>query len=416
MLLDLRRYEDALASYDQALALNPDYADAIANRGNALLALDRHQEALASYDKAVDIRPDHADAYSNRGNALLSLKRYDEALTSYSHAIVLRPDNAEAHLNEGVCRLMLGDFAKGWEHYEWRLEIKERKLSKRSFPHPRWDGEFVDGVLFAWSEQGLGDQVLYAGMVDALRQRAAQLVIEVEPRLVALFRRSFPGIEIIAEGEQPRGGRIDAQVPIGSIGRYFRTRWEDFPARERRYLVADAERARRLRERLTADGRLVVGLSWSSKARHYSEQKSARLQDFAPILALPGIRFVDLQYGDTLAERTAVKESMGVDVSRLEDVDNHHDIDGLAALIDACDVVVSVSNTTVHIAGALGKTVFLLLPYSQGSLWYWHIDRDDSPWYPSARLFRQPAIGDWNSVMQQAKAALETISNQARAK
>jgi ADP-heptose:LPS heptosyltransferase len=164
-----------------------------------------------------------------------------------------------------------------------------------------------------------------------------------------------------------------------------------------------------LRERFTADGRCIVGLSWASKAPYYSEQKSAHLRDFEPILKLPGIRFVDLQYGDTLAERTAAKESTGVEVCRVEDVDNHQDIDGLAALIAACDVVVTVSNTTVHLAGALGKTVFLLLPYSQGSLWYWHSDREDSPWYPSARLFRQPAIGDWGSVIRRVARELDRL-------
>ena len=165
-----------------------------------------------------------------------------------------------------------------------------------------------------------------------------------------------------------------------------------------------------LRERLSADGRFVLGLSWISKTPNYGEQKSARLRDFEPILKLPGIRFVDLQYGDTLEERTALKEAMGVEVSRLDDVDNYQDIDGLAALITACDAVVTVSNTTVHIAGALGTKVLLLLPYSQGSIWYWHIDRDDSPWYPPIQLFRQPAFDDWGSVMRQAAVALETMT------
>lgn len=198
---------------------------------------------------------------------------------------------------------------------------------------------------------------------------------------------------------------------MGSIGQYLRRRWEDFPARESGYLIADAARAKNLRERLTADGRVVVGLSWVSKAPRCGEQKSARLSDLEPILRLPGIRLVDLQYGDTLAEREAVRKTIEVEVSRLEDVDNYRDIDGLAALISACDVVVSVSNTTVHLAGALGKKLLLLLPYSQGSHWYWFVDRHDSPWYPSMQLIRQPAIGDWASVMRQAVAALDTMAD-----
>jgi len=356
----------------------------------------------------------HVEAFYNRANALMDLRRYEDALKDYGRVIALRPDNAEAHLNEAVCRLMLGDFAKGWEHYEWRWKTKERKPSKRSFPQPLWDGKFVDGVLFTWAEQGLGDQIFHAGMVEDLRRHAKHLVVDTKPRLVELFKRSFPGVEIIAQGEQPHGGRIDVQVPMGSIGQYLRRRWEDFPARKSGYLVADAARAQDLRRRLTGDGHLIVGLSWISKATYYSEQKSARLLDLEPILKLPRIRFVDLQYTDTLEERIAVKGSTGVEVYRLDDIDNREDIDGLAALITACDLVVTVSNTTAHLAGALGKKVFLLLPYSEGSLWYWHTDREDNPWYPSARLFRQTAIGDWSGVIQRVAKALDPVALQAR--
>ena len=407
VFMDMRRYEDALASYERALALNSSHAEAFNTRGDALLALERYEDALANFEKAIDIRPNFPDAFSNRGNAFLALRRYEEALASYGRAVELEPNYAKAHYNKSLCELMLGDFEKGWDHYEWRFE--ERKALRRSFPQPLWDGRFVDGVLFAWAEQGLGDQILYASMLDDLRQRATRLLVEVEPRLVELFRRSFPGIDFVAQSEPPNAGHIEAQVPAGSIGRYFRRRWEDFPARDTGYLIADAGHVKSLRERLTADRRYVVGLSWISKAAHYGEQKSARLGDFEPILTVPGSRFVDLQYGDTLEERMAVKESTGVEISRLEDVDNLRDIDGLAALVTACDAVVTVSNTTAHIAGALGKKVFLLLPYSQGSLWYWHVDREDSAWYPSVRLFRQPSIGDWGSAVQRVAKELERL-------
>jgi len=407
-LVDTRRYEEALASCDRALALNPDFSDALCNRGNALLALDRHEEALSSFDQAISAQPDHADAFSNRGNALRNLKRYDEALESYRHAIAINPDHPEAHLNEAVCRLSLGDFETGWKHYEWRFGTDEPAPSMRVFSQPRWDGTFVDGVLFAWAEQGLGDQILFAGLLNELRKCASRLIVEVEPRLVGLFRRSFPGIEIVAQGEAPGKRCFDVQIPIASIGQYFRRRWEDFRSQPSGYLVADAARAGSLREQLVADGRVVLGLSWVSLARYGSEQKSTHLRDFDPILRLPGARIIDLQYGDTSAEKTALKESTGMEILQLTEIDNRNDIDGLAALITACDAVVTVSNTTAHLAGALGKKVLLLLPYSHGLLWYWHAERDDSPWYPTARLFRQPAAGDWNSVIQRIAAELRS--------
>jgi tetratricopeptide (TPR) repeat protein len=409
VLIDLHRYREALASSDRALALNPVYAEALNSRGNALLALDQYEEALASYDNALGIKLDYAEALNNRGLALFALKRYQEALSSYEQALAVSPDYAEAHLGNGVCRLTLGDFAKGWEHYQWRWERPSGKFATRAFSRARWDGEFVDGVLCIRAEQGLGDQILYAGMLEELRQRANRLVVEVDPRLVALFRRSFPGIEILAQGNEAGEVSFDAQVLMASIGQHLRRHWNDFPLRETGYLIPDSARARTLRERMTADGGLVVGLSWASKARRYGEQKSARLRDFEPILRLPGLQFVDLQYGDTLEERASVKDLMGVKVRRLEDVDNFHDIDGLAALITACDAVVTVSNTTAHLAGALGKKMFLLLPYSQGSLWYWHADRDDSPWYPTARLFRQTTAGDWPGTIERVAGELELM-------
>ena len=404
----LNHYEQALAHYDQALALAPGYADALNNRGNVLVDLQRHKEALASFDRALAVNPDDVETLCNRAGALMDVRQFEDAVADYSRVIALRPDHADAHMNDGVCRLMLGDFTKGWEHYEWRWKTANPP-SNRSFPQALWDGKFVDGVLFTWGEQGLGDQILHAGMIDDLRKHAKHLVVDTKPRLVNLFKRSFSGIEIVAEGEQPRDGRIDAQVPMGSIGQYLRKRWEDFPARDAGYLVADAERARDLRDRLTADGRFVIGVSWISTAAYHSEQKSARLRDFEPILKLPGTRFVDLQYGDTQEEREAVKESTGVEVSRLDEIDNRVDIDGLAALITACDVVVSVSNTTVHLAGALGRKVLLLLPYSRGSLWYWHAGREDSPWYSSVRIIRQLAAGDWAGVMRRAAQELEAL-------
>ena len=406
VLLSLKRHAEALASFDQAIAITPDHAQALSNRGDALLHLAKFEEALASYNRSLAIKPDYAEVFSNRGNALQNLRRYQEALDSYGRALTLKPDHVDAHWNECLCRLYIGDFARGWEKYEWRWLIWQPEASKRGPSHTLWDGSYIDGALFVWGEQGLGDQILYAGMLDELRRQARKLVVVVERRLVQLFRRSFPGVEFIEQSKNIDTSHADVHVPMGSIGRYFRNRWEDFPLRRTGYLVPDHERAAGLRARLAGDGRLLVGLSWISKVENWGVHKSARLSDFEPILKLPGIRFVDLQYGDTGEERSTVMKQTGVEVTRVEDVDNFEDIDGLAALISACDVVVTISNTTAHIAGALGKPVYLLAPYALGTLWYWHFDRDVSPWYPTLRLFRQPANGDWASVIQRVAEEL----------
>ena len=439
-LLELGRPDDALASYDRALALRPDYADALSNRGNVLSRLERNDEALTCIDHALAIAPDNATAHYNRGNALSdlgryedaiksyqraleirpgyaeaavnlgmaqwNLHRYDEALASYGRAIAIRPDFAEAHLNLSYALLATGNLQRGWDEYEWRWRAGEF-MRMPGLPQPLWDGKRVDGTLLAWGEQGLGDQILHAGMLDDLRRLATRLLVQVEPRLVPLFTRSFSDIEILPQGKEISAERASAHVPLGSIGRYLRAQWADFPKNRTGYLQADPGRADMLRKRLAADGRRVVGISWISKVKRQGAHKSARLLDFEPLLKIPGVRFVDLQYGDTREELREVAAATGIQVERVEDIDNFRDIDGLTALIGACDAVVSVSNTTVHIAAGLGKPVYILLPYSQGTLWYWHVKRGDCPWYPSAKLFRQTRIGDWSGPISEVAAELK---------
>jgi tetratricopeptide (TPR) repeat protein len=411
-LQDLKRHEEALASIDRALGLEPDHAGAHVNRGNALQELMRHEEALASYERALALKPDHVDALFGRGNALRDLNRREEALASYERTLALRPDYADVHWNEGLCRLQSGEFEQGWREYEWRWQVEQLALAKPRFEKPAWDGSQLDGVLLAWGEQGLGEQILHLGMLRQLAACARRLIVAVEPRLVPLVQRSFPEVEVVALPEVSGRTGFDSQVPLGSIGAYLRRRWEDFPKDRSAYLQADPVRSRQLREQLAGKKQLVCGLSWFSTNVRLGTHKSMQLADLRPILSVPGARFVDLQYGDTRDERAALERGTGIEVAHIESVDNLNDIDGVAALINACDRVVTVSNTTAHLAGALGKRVFVMLPFAQGRFWYWHDGRDESPWYPGARLFRQPAIGDWASVIDRvARGLREQLSH-----
>jgi ADP-heptose:LPS heptosyltransferase len=245
-------------------------------------------------------------------------------------------------------------------------------------------------------------------MLRELQARADTVVLEVEPRLVTLFTRSFPGVRVIALTPELHAGPVDAQVPLGSLCGILRGGWDAFAQTMPGYLRADAGLAASLRARLNRDGRPVIGLSWSSSNPRLSKFKSAQLRDFEPLLRRSDCRFVDLQYGDTTEERAAVERELGVRVEHLDEIDNLNDIDGLAALITACDRVVTVSNTTAHLAGALGTPAAVLLPYGQGRHWYWFSDRLDSPWYPCATLCRQPAAGDWTGIFEDLARELAT--------
>jgi tetratricopeptide (TPR) repeat protein len=437
----LERHAEALASYDRALALDPQYVDALNNRANALDRLANPELALENVERALAIDADHVGALTTRavllrkagrsdaalascqralvlapnddkaltvcGDVLIDLERFDEALSILDRQIARMPAAAGPKWNKSLVCLGLGRFVEGWPLYEHRWAAA-KGLTPRPYPQPRWRGERLAGTLMAWSEQGLGDEILHAGMLPDLMVRTSNIVLEVEPRLVALFARSFPAVKVIGLRPQLYDGPLAAQIPFGSLGGFFRRRWEDFPSRESGYLIADPARTAELRAPLAQHGRRVIGLSWISKAPFGGKAKSARLIDFAALLRAPGVRFVDLQYGDTADERDEVRRKLGIDVERLPDIDTMNDIDGLAALISACDTVVTVSNTTAHLAGALGTTTWVMVPHGHARIWYWFRDRPDSPWYPRVRVRRQTRGESWAEVVARVAREIST--------
>jgi len=409
ILTELGRHAEAIVDGRRALARDPGNARFLSQLGNALLRAQQPQQAITACERAIAIDPACADAYQNRGNALVLLGRHSAALEDYAHAHKLAPDSARPLWNEALCRLLLGDFERGWTHYARGWEIGQRGKHKPQFTQPAWDGDYVEGVLLAWGEQGIGDQILHSSMLEQLRACARQLMVAVDPRLVPLLQRSYPDIRVLSLAELPAGG-FDVQVAMGDLGVHLRKNRESFPLQRRGFLRADPALTQQLRLRQGAAGRLSCGISWRSTNPAVGELKSMALSDLAALIALPGVKCVDLQYGDTADERRALRETAGLELVHIDDVDNYYDIDALASLIDACDIVVSVSNTTVHLAGALGKPTLVMLPHALGRIWYWHEHGDSSPWYPACRLFRQAAGGDWAAVIADVVAAVAATS------
>ena len=265
---------------------------------------------------------------------------------------------------------------------------------------PYWNGGRVAGTLLVSAQQSLGEQILYASMLPDVAVHADRVVVEVEPRLVELFARSFPAMRIVPTGGGQAAGESVVQAPMSSLPGRLRPSLDAFPRCEQGFLTADKARAAALRQRLAGDGRLVVGLSWKSRnTAKTAKARSARLRDFAAVLQKPNCRFIDLQHGDTRAECAAVAREMGVHVEQLGDVDNRCDIDGLAALMTACDIVVSVSNATAHLAGALGRPAWVFVPQGPARPWYWFEQGDDSPWYPHLRVRRQADGQSWTDLI-----------------
>jgi tetratricopeptide (TPR) repeat protein len=406
VLAELGRFSEALQDCHDALAADPGNPLVLCQLGNVLLRDQQPEAAIAACERAIAADPSCVDAFQYRGNARVSLGRYPEALADYAHAQTLAPDSARPRWNEALCRLLLGDFEQGWKHYGRGWEIGQRGKSKPQFTRPEWDGLPLDGTLLAWGEQGIGDQILHCSMLEQLFPFARRLMVAVDRRLVPLLQRSSPGIRVLPLDALPSLDGFDAQVALGDLGRHLRRSWDSFPAGRRHYLTADTARTQALRARLGGNDRLLCGISWRSTNPAVGTFKSLALNDLAPLLAMPGVQCVDLQYGDTADERRGLAQGEGNGLAHVDDIDNFHDIDALASLIDACDIVVSVSNTTVHLAGALGKPALVMLPHALGRIWYWHEHRDTSPWYPSCRLLRQAARGEWAPVIATATAAV----------
>ena len=397
-LIGLGRTEQALSEAEQLVARDPGNAAAYGVRARALSALLRDEEAIRDYQRAIELQPGDAAGYFGLGATLQAQERHAEAIAPLAKGMALQPNGPEGRLQAGEAYLCLGRFDEGWPLYESRWERAVTSSPLRRYPQPRWDGSRVN-MLLVWGEQGVGDQVLHASMFPDLAQYADKVVVEAEPRLVGLFARSFPEFDIVGYRPELYGGRIDAQTPGGSLGRRLRHSFDVFPQRTRGYLVPDAARVKQLRERLASDGRPVIGLSWISRNKKFASFKSAQLMDFRALLQSPAYRFVDLQYGDTAAERDAVERDLGVRVERVADVDNTNDLDGLAALIAACDAVLTVSSTTAHLAGAVGTPAWVMVPFGRGRFWYWFADRPVSPWYPTVQVRRQGAGRPWAELI-----------------
>jgi tetratricopeptide (TPR) repeat protein len=402
VLQALKKPDEAFAAYRKALEIAPAHAEAFYHRGQTMLWLNRCDEALECFDAAVALEPEHALAISGSGHALELLDRPREALERYRKALALTPDLAEARYRAGVAHLKLGEFEQGWSGYDWRWHRRgftDLELIRRNRLWPRWNGERVNGTLLVWRAHGLGAEIFNSSMVPELAAYADRIVLEVEARLVNLLARSFPGVTVIPRSSELYAGPVAAHEGLWLLGKHLRKSRDDFPRRERGYLVPDEKRSTALRARLAGDGRAVIGLAWSSKAADVGQFKSAKLIDFASLFQLPGCRFVDLQYGDTRAERETVARELGATVQRLEDVDNTNDIDALAALVTACDVVVAISGTTAHLAGAIGKPTWVMASNGYGKHWYWGCGDGDSPWYCRVRVRHQKPAQSWTALI-----------------
>jgi hypothetical protein len=391
----------AIHRYQQAIKINPDHVRAYTNLGTVLRDQQELGAAIESYKKAIKINPNYADAHYNLGIALKEIGETDAAIESYRQATKIKPDYADANLNQSLAYLHKGDFKSGWVKHEWRWAAGKCSSVPVKSTKPRWSSSEKNRVLL-WAEQGIGDEIMFASVIPDLYASCSKLIIKIDVRLIALFRRSFPeDIDFRLRDEAVSETEYDAHIPMGSLPLHFRQTIDSFKPTARGWLTACDIKASRLRRKLLSDGsEILIGISWhSTKPRKGGEKKVMKLAQLAKKLDAPKVKLINLQYGDVNNELDSLQKETGIEVVQVPEIDNKTDIDDLAALIMACDKVVSISNVTIHLAGALGKEAQLLL----ASLcdWRWGQSSKSSYWYNSVRLYRQTKIDDWDNVLKQ---------------
>ena len=394
--------ERCVAMATRALEVEPRNVEVLANRGAALRRLNRFDEALADYDRAFATGAVNANLHVNRGIALVELNRNREAIAEYDRAIALDPRHAGAHFHRGLNRLLLGDLRGGFEDYEWRWAGNETLGPPRPVPGPRWTGreDLAGKTIFVYAEQGFGDAIQFARYAALLARRGARVLLEVHPPLKDLLA-NVPGVAgISAMGEALP--RYDYQCPLLSLPLAFGTALDNVPAQVP-YIGVDAQVSERWRARMAGLAPPRVGLAWSgSRLQGGDRKRSIAFADFAPIVAAGGTP-VSLQKDVRETDAPALE----ADARVVRIADEIGDFRDTAAIIQELDLVVTVDTAVAHLAGALGKPVWILVSYS--SDWRWMIDREDSPWYPTARIFRQQRPLDWRSVTERVGAAVREL-------
>jgi tetratricopeptide (TPR) repeat protein len=397
-LAALSRPTEALAEFDRAATLTPGHPAVQFNRGLALYDVGRYAAAAAAHDAALAATPDHAGAWLNRGRALAALNRYDEAIASYDRALALRRDDADANFMKALALLTRGDYRAGFEKYEWRWR-RSGMPEQKSRGRPLWRGEYplARKTILLHAEQGLGDTIQFARYVPVLAASGATVVLEVQPELTALMAHLKGAAKVIARGEAPPP--FDVHCPLGSLPLALKTEPGTVPA-DIPYLSADDAHLTKWSARLGPRERPRIAIAWSGNASHLNDRnRSLPFAKLAPLFSAP-MQFISIQRDVRGEEAAALAAETRVTHIGAE-LENFSDT---AAVIAQCDLVIAVDTAVAHLAGALGRPLWVLLPFAPD--WRWTLDGASSPWYPTAQLFRQSALGDWDAVIARVDETL----------
>tara|TARA_Y100000590_G_scaffold466208_1_gene640847 strand:- start:637 stop:2226 length:1590 start_codon:yes stop_codon:yes gene_type:complete len=396
-LAELGKFEESVEKQREAINLDSTYPDFYMNLGSSLAELGKFDEAIINYEKAIKINPIYAEAYSNLGNILAEKGKFSEAIYNQKKALELNPKFVKAIFCESMIRLSLCEFEIGWKKYEYRPDKPLRYK-----PDKAWDGKYVDGTLLVWGEQGIGDQILFSSMIFELKNYAKNIVLEIDSRLEDLFKRHLEkincsNIKLINFGKKSPDS-FDKHIALGSLGQFLRNSKKSFSGTPKKFLIASKSKQNEYRKKFLNNKKFKIGISWKTlnKVQPY---RNIQLNDMLPILSTPNCDFINLQFGEFENDLKNFKSRSGIEVRSIKEIDNYHDIDGLAALISSLDLVITITNSTAHLAGALGIKTYVMVSKMGTPKWHWIASDKNSLWYPSLHIFRQKSIGSWNNVI-----------------
>ena len=392
----------------KAIALLPENPGCLANLSDVLRVVGRFDEAVAAGRRAIMLRPDFANAHNNLGNVLKDMGRFDEAIAAYRRTLELTPDDPEARWNHALLLLLGGDFERGWPLYEARWETDRLRAAKRSFPQPMWDGSPLDGRrVLLHAEQGFGDSIQFIRYAPMVARLGGAVLVECQRPLVELFA-AVPGVGAVVAAGDPLPP-FDRHLPMLSLPLVFRTEPETIP-RTVPYFASCPVRSQFWREWIGGDAsRLRVGLVWAGRTSNFQQRMRAlHLRQLLPVLRVPGVDFISLQMDRVAGQIMEIREASGV-----RDPSGHvSNFADTASLIAQLDLVISIDTAVAHLAGAMGRPVWTLLPFAPD--WRWFLEREDSPWYPTMRLYRQERLGEWDPVIARIRDQLQSLLESRR--
>jgi len=395
-----KKYEEASGYFRKSLKIKPENAHTYFCIGNLMANKGEFDTAIQYLEKSLGLNPNQAGAYNNLGVCMRGKGALKDAIANYDKALALEPKNVGSHYNKALLVLNLQDFENGWPMYEYRWKKSKLDSTPLVTRRPEWRFGEQTRVL-VWGEQGLGDEVMFASLIPDIYAACSKLIVKADKRLIPIFKRSFPiDIEYYPNEETVPEETYDTHMPMGSLPKYFRQNLHSFEPASQGFLSADKARTAAVRDKLLEDGsKTIMGLSWHSTSKiRVAPKRTIRLGQLASAFQADKVKFVSLQYGNVDADIDQVKKEYGIDVVQVAEIDNFHDIDGLAALMSACDRIISIDNVTVHLAGALGRGIDVLLP--RVSNWRWGLDPNSSYWYRSVRLHRQSEREEWGEVLE----------------